>query len=123
MESVSVRYTSKTVYVNDTFGFTTTVTPSNATNQTITYKTGNTEVATVDAEGKVTGVGVGNTYLYATASNGVSTKCLIKVVDGSVRSIQRMEYKEEKQDVSEDEEEIPVDSGKEEISEIMEDQE
>ena len=34
-----------------------------------------------------------------------------------------MEYKEEKQDVSEDEEEIPVDSGKEEISEIMEDQE
>ncbi len=123
VESVSVRYTSKTVYVNDTFGFTTTVTPSNATNQTITYKTGNTEVATVDAEGKVTGVGVGNTYLYATASNGVSTKCLIKVVDGSVRSIQRMEYKEEKQDVSEDEEEIPVDSGKEEISEIMEDQE
>ncbi len=79
VESISLRYTSKTIAVGTSFAFTTTITPTNATNKNVTYHTGNTAVATVDSTGKVTGVSAGNTYLYATTANGVTTKCLIKV--------------------------------------------
>ena len=85
--SVSVRYTEKTIYVGSSFQFTTTIIPENATDKTVTYRTGNNKVAIVDEKGKVTGISEGNTYLYATASNGISTKCLLKIKNVPVTSL------------------------------------
>ncbi len=54
-----------------------TVTPNNATNKTITWSSSNNNVATVDSNGLVTGVSVGNVTITATAASGV--KALAKI--------------------------------------------
>ena len=74
---LSLRYTEKTVYLNTSFKFTAV----NVYDQKLTWRVGNTSIATVDANGKVTGKKAGNTYLYAKSADGRETKCLIKVVD------------------------------------------
>ncbi len=74
---LSVRYTSKTVNTGKTFRFT----PVNNIGD-CTWRTGNEAIATVAADGTVTGVTVGNTYLYCTDSTGAETKCLLKIVLG-----------------------------------------
>lgn len=61
--------------------------PSYAQNKAITYSVGNAKIAKVDAKGKVTAVGIGNTYLYAKASNGVTAKIAIKVLPASPTSV------------------------------------
>lgn len=53
-------------------------TPSTS-NMKITYRTGNRSIARVDAQGNVSAVGVGNTYLYATLENGKETRIPVKV--------------------------------------------
>ena len=75
--TLSLKYTEKTVYLNQSFSFT----ANNACGQKITWRVGNTSIATVDANGKVTGKKAGNTYLYAKSADGREAKCLIKVVD------------------------------------------
>ena len=67
-----------------------TVAPDNATNKTVTWKSSNTDVATVDEDGVVTFVGGGTATITATATNGttdaaddktatcvVTVKCLV----------------------------------------------
>ena len=49
---------------------TATVAPDNATDKTVTWKSSNTSVATVDATGKVTFVAVGSATITCTATNG-----------------------------------------------------
>jgi uncharacterized protein YjdB len=58
---------------------TATVSPSNATNKTVTWSSENTSVAKVSSSGKVTPVSNGTTYITATTANGKSAKCTIKV--------------------------------------------
>ena len=73
---LSIRYSEKTIKVGASFQFTAT----NPAGQKVTWRVGNTAVATVDANGKVTGKKAANTWLYATTPDGRETKCLIKVV-------------------------------------------
>ncbi len=77
-KTLSIRYVDKTIYTGQTFTFTATMTPTNTTSK-VTWRVGNTSVATVDANGKVTAKKAGNTYLYATTSNGITVKCLLKI--------------------------------------------
>ncbi len=74
---LSVRYTTKTVNTGGSFCFT----PVNNIGD-CTWRTGNEAIATVTANGTVTGVTVGNTYLYCTDSTGAEAKCLLKIVLG-----------------------------------------
>ena len=57
------------------------VTPSDATDQTVTWSSDNTAVATVDASGVVTGVAAGTATITATAhdGSGVSASCTVTV--------------------------------------------
>ncbi len=79
IQSFTIRYVEKTLKVGTQFQFTAVITPSNATDKTVTFRTGNSSIATVDATGKVTAVSSGNTYLYATNADGVTVKCLLKI--------------------------------------------
>ena len=79
IQSFSIRYVEKSLKVGSQFQFTAVITPTNATDKTVTFRTGNTSIATVDATGKVTAVSSGNTYLYATNADGVTVKCLLKI--------------------------------------------
>ena len=65
--------------VNGSSQLTVSITPKNATDQKITWTTGNKDIATVDNNGKVTAKGEGTTVITAKASNGVVAKCTVVV--------------------------------------------
>lgn len=54
-----------------------TINPANATNQKITWKSSNTKIATVDANGYVKAVGKGTVTITATSSNGKTATCKV----------------------------------------------
>lgn len=56
--------------VGENYGFVATISPSNATNRNVTWKSSNTNVATVSANGMVTAKGAGTTNITATTQDG-----------------------------------------------------
>ena len=64
-----------------------TITPGNATNQSITWKSSNTDVATVTQSGAVTGKSEGTAVITATSNNGKSATCTIKVTKASTEFV------------------------------------
>ncbi len=57
-----------------------TINPSNASNKTITWETSNSDIATVDVNGKVTGIKEGKVTITANAANNKSAKCTVNVI-------------------------------------------
>ena len=64
---------------NKTLTLKATVTPSNATNKTVTWSTSNKKVATVSASGVVTPVGKGTATITAKTENGLTATCKVTV--------------------------------------------
>lgn len=56
-----------------------TVTPTNATNQKVTYTSSNTKVANVSSDGKVTAKSVGTATITAKSANGKTATCKVTV--------------------------------------------
>ena len=56
-----------------------TIAPDNATDKTVSWTSTSDAVATVDANGKVTAVGVGSATITATTTNGMSATCAVTV--------------------------------------------
>ena len=75
---VTLDKTSLTLDVNESETLTATITPSNATNQNVTWESDDTNIATVDANGEVTAVGTGTTTIKATV-DGKSAECSVTV--------------------------------------------
>ena len=85
---VTLDKSSATVNVNGTTQLTATVAPSNASNKNVTWKSSNTNIATVDSNGKVTGKAVGEaTITVTTADGGKTATCKVTVSKGSVTTI------------------------------------
>ena len=77
---VTVSPTTLTLEVGKTSTLTATVTPSNATDKTVTWKSSNTSVATVSSAGVVTGVAAGTATITATTQDGGKTAtCAVTV--------------------------------------------
>ena len=68
--AISVTGASATVEEESTLQLTASVTPNNATNQTVTWSSNHTSIATVNTNGLVTGVGAGEARITATANDG-----------------------------------------------------
>ncbi|MFL0247324.1 cell wall-binding repeat-containing protein [Candidatus Clostridium stratigraminis] len=86
--SVSLNKTTDTLIVGDTDTLTAKITPDNATNQAVTWKSSNTSIATVDNTGKVTAVGVGTATITATSEDGNKTaSCTVDVNPIKVTSV------------------------------------
>ena len=67
------------------------VLPSNATNTNVTFKSLNEKVATVDANGVVTGVSEGNAdIVITTEEGGFEAKCTVRVDGINARGIERV---------------------------------
>ncbi len=80
---VALNKTTDTIAVGGSDTLTATVTPSNASNKSVTWASDNTAVATVDAAGKVTGVAVGTAAITATtADGGFTATCAATVTSG-----------------------------------------
>ncbi|MDT2604665.1 Ig-like domain-containing protein [Enterococcus dongliensis] len=70
--------TSLVVGANETLSA--TVAPTNTTDKTVTYKSSDTSVATVDSTGKVSGVKAGTADITVTTKDGSKTaKCTVTV--------------------------------------------
>ncbi len=76
---VTLNVTTASVYIGESVNLTASVTPANASDKTITWTSSNTEIATVDETGKVTGVELGKATITATTKNGISASCEVTV--------------------------------------------
>ena len=79
---ISLNTSSTSVTVGSTVTLTATVTPSNATNKTITWSTNNSSVATV-SNGVVTGKSAGTATITATAGS-YSATCTVSVANATI---------------------------------------
>ena len=76
---VSLNKSELTFYKGDSETLVATVSPSDATNKTVTWSSGSNAVATVDQSGKVTAVGKGNTTITASI-DGFQATCSVTVM-------------------------------------------
>ena len=80
---LKLNVSSKNLNVGDSFRPTLTISPSNATNKSVTWKSSNTSVASVSANGTVTAKAPGEATITVTSSNGKSASFTVKVADNS----------------------------------------
>ncbi len=71
------------------------VTPSNATDKTITWVSSEPQVASVDISGKVTAIRAGTTVVTATTANGKSAACTVTVLGEATLTLQSSPTKTE----------------------------
>ena len=77
---VTLNCKTTTINIGSTETLTPTILPSNATNQSVTWKSNNTKIATVDSEGTVSGIKKGRVVITATTVDGKKTaKCVVTV--------------------------------------------
>ncbi len=81
IEPIKITFQESVIRMNkhDTYASTLVLYPAYASKDKITYRTGNISVASVDQNGIVYAHQKGNTYLYATSENGVTTRIAIDV--------------------------------------------
>ena len=80
--SVTLNKESMTILVGEQFALDATVTPDDAADKTITWKSSNTNVATVE-NGVVKGIGIGTAEITATSGNHSATCSVLVVKDSS----------------------------------------
>ena len=78
--SVTLNKTELILYIDDSETLTATIEPSEAAGQTVTWESNKETIATVDANGKVTAVAIGEATITATAG-GITATCVVKVRD------------------------------------------
>ena len=82
---VTLNKTETSIFVGGSETLTATVAPADATNQKVTWKSDKPEIATVDANGKVTGVKAGEATITVTTEDGGKTAtCKVTVSETSV---------------------------------------
>lgn len=79
INQITLNTTNKEISQGQTFQLSATVSPSNATNKSVTWSSNKTSVATVDNNGLVTGVGVGNAVITCEAQDGSGVKATCNV--------------------------------------------
>jgi len=84
---INLKNTSLNVEKGGTATLTATVSPTSATNKTVIWSSSNTKVATVDSNGKITGVGYGTTVITCTTNDGSKTATCNVTVITSVASV------------------------------------
>lgn len=86
VKSIALNKTKATLKVNGTLTLKATITPTNATNKKVTWKSSNTKVASVSTNGKVTAKNSGTATITATTVDGAkkaTCKITVKNVSGS----------------------------------------
>ncbi len=84
VEAISLNKYDLTLNINETFNLIATITPSYATDTSVTWKSQDESIAIVSQEGVVTGVAAGNTIIYASSSNGLTAECNVTVNPGEI---------------------------------------
>jgi len=77
--SLNIEPVSFTIFILDVIQLVSKITPSNATNQTLTYTSNNPEIATVNDTGIVTGIYAGSTEVIVETTDGSNVSSKVKV--------------------------------------------
>ena len=86
VSGVALDKASISIKVGDTETLTATVSPKNAANKKVTWKSSDAAIASVDANGKVTGVAAGEATITVTTDDGGKTAtCKVTVSDKEVK--------------------------------------
>ena len=88
--SIALNQTTATLKATETLTLVATVSPENATNKSVTWKSSNEAVAIVDANGVVTAIALGEAVITATTTDGsdLSASCQVTVIPTLVVSIE-----------------------------------
>ena len=82
---VTLAKTTATVYVGETLSLKATVAPSDATDQTVTWKSSNKAVAKVSSKGVVTALKAGTATITVTTKDGSKTAtCTVTVINPTI---------------------------------------
>ncbi len=79
VSSIKLSKSVLTLGKGETFSLRATVSPSNATNKTVVWRTSNSKILTVDKNGNVKAVGNGTAWITARTTNGLEKSCKITV--------------------------------------------
>lgn len=81
VKSITLNYTSKTLLVGNSFSLSATIAPTNATNQSVSWSSSNSGVASVNADGTVTAVSAGTATITVSANDGsgIKASCTVTV--------------------------------------------
>ena len=87
--SIALNQTTATLKATETITLVATVLPENATDKSVTWKSSNEAAATVDANGLVTAIAVGEATITATTADGsnLSASCKVTVIPTLAESI------------------------------------
>ena len=78
VEGLILNFSEKTIYVGQTFEMRASVNPSDASDLAVSWKSSNTDVATIDNNGIVTGIKGGTTIITAiTEDGGFKESCVV----------------------------------------------
>ena len=92
VKDVDLNVSSKKLNVGEKYTLKATVSPSNASNKSVTWKSSDTSVAKVSSSGKITAVGKGTATITCTTKSGsVKAKCKVTVKTVKVKSLELSE--------------------------------
>ena len=92
--SITLSETNVVMNIGETSQLSAEIAPENASNKTVTWRSGNTSVATVNNDGLVTAVGAGTTYVSASTTDGshLTATCTIEVLPDYTLSLDTISY-------------------------------
>jgi len=93
VSGIALSQSTATLEVGESFTLTATIDPSNASDKSVSWSSNDTNVATVDSNGKVTAVSAGTATITATANagSGISASCAVTVNNADEREIVKFE--------------------------------
>lgn len=92
VKDVNLNASSKKLNAGETYTLKATVSPSNASNKSVTWKSSDTSVAKVNSSGKITAVGKGTATITCTTKDGkIKDKCKVTVKTVKVKSLKLSE--------------------------------
>lgn len=85
VKKVKLNASSVKITQGDTYTLEAAITPADASNQTLTWSSSNTDAATVDENGIVTAVAKGKATITVKANNGKKAKAKVRVIEEPVK--------------------------------------
>ena len=87
MTELDLNFGAVRKYIGESFELVPVPSPSYASVDSVTYSSENPNIASVDANGKVTAVSAGDTYIVAKCADGLEAKCHVFVLAGKLPAV------------------------------------